>query len=133
MADTQFTGTVLSPRLAFRHGALKNIVGYIRLTTSERDPAYMFNVQYSQEVEGAPIGLVSVTIYDKVFGKDLSTVETLDINKLYNLAHNEKNSIIYTRAFNADKNALEESGNKVEFGKPYANALELWLNQIFLR
>lgn len=134
MDDTTFfKGTVLNPRLIFRNQfkGIKHVNGYIRLTTNNEDPAYMFNVIYHQALEGHPVGIINIVIYNKVYGKDVSTINVIDDEKLYSLANHEKSAILYSKNWSTKEDTFVEDGNKVTFARPYAEAVEQWLTQIF--
>lgn len=131
--ETFFKGMVLNPRLVSRnlYKGIKNVTGYIRLTTNDTDPAYMFNIIYHQQNEGHPVGIIEVIVYNKVYGKDISTVEVTADEKLYPLANSEKAIILYSKNWSSKEDTFVENGTKVSFARPYAEAVEQWLTQIF--
>ena len=131
----EFKGTVILPRLVShdKSTGIKNVVGYMNITGSENDPAYFFNVIYSQKNIGDVIGLVNIIIYNKMYAKDVATIDGIDTSKLYQMVNAEKLIPYYSKGWSADDKAYTEGGEKPGTGKPYAEAVELWLNQIFAK
>jgi hypothetical protein len=129
----EFKGTVILPRLVSHDKAtgIKNVVGYMNITGSENDPAYFFNVIYSQKNIGDTIGIINIIVYNKVYSKDVATIDGISITKLYQMVNAEKLIPYYSKGWSDDDKAYIESGEKPNIGKPYAEAVELWLNQIF--
>jgi hypothetical protein len=130
-----FNGEVLNPRLVFYNKTkhIKTVTGYIRNTRDPRDPALMFNVIYHQVNTGDSVGIINLVIYNKTYTKDVSTTDIIDDSKLYAMVNNEKLEIFYSKAWSNKEEIFVEDGNKIDLARPYAESVELWLNQIFTK
>jgi hypothetical protein len=132
----EFTGNILLPRLVShdKQTGIKNVVGYISLDNSVNSPAHLFNVIYNQPHVGDSISLINIIIYNKVYSKDVATIDnSIDAPKLYQMVNSEKLIPFYSKGWSEDEKAYTESGEKVSFAKPYAEAVEQWLNKIFAK
>jgi hypothetical protein len=131
----EFQGVTKLVRLVSRqiNKGIYNVTGYIALTKDDNAPAYFFNLIYHQEKAGEPVGIVNLIIYNKVYGKDVATIVSADEDKLYTMTNSEKFVVLYNKAWSTKEDTFVESGTKLDLARPYAEAVETWLTQIFVK